>query len=163
MMRNKLIILSFMFSAFSGFVPFSSYAEDAVMGESVGIEIPEGTLPSATFEVEATQVRLLIGGAKGKGVLHYNGTDYTFTLSAGGIGGVGYAEVKATGDVYFLEKPEDFAGTYSAATAGAALGKGTAVAGFRNAGNKVQLVTKTESEGVGLFLGLGAMQIELDK
>jgi hypothetical protein len=162
-MRNKLIMLSLMFAAFSAFVPVASHAEDAAMGESVTQDIPPGTLPTATLEVEATQIRLLIGGAKGKGVLHFNGKDYPFTLSAGAIGGVGYAEVKATGDVYFLEKPEDLNGDYSAASAGVAAVKGVGKSTFKNAGNNVKLSMKSESEGLGLFLGLGAMKLELDK
>jgi hypothetical protein len=162
-MRNKMIMLGLMCAAFCGFLPVASHADDAAMGESVTIDIPAGTLPTATLEVEATQIRLLIGGAKGKGVLHFNGTDYPFTLSAGSIGGVGYAEVKATGDVYFLEKPEDLNGDYSAATAGATVGKGVGVSTFKNAGNNVKLSIKSESEGLGLFLGLGAMKLELDK
>ncbi|HQR50193.1 MAG TPA: hypothetical protein PKW44_00980 [Methylophilaceae bacterium] len=162
-MRNKMILLGLVYAAFCGLLPIASHAEDAAMGEPVTVDIPPGTLPTATLEVEATQIRLLIGGAKGKGVLHFNGTNYPFTLSAGSIGGVGYAEVKATGEVYFLEKPEDLNGDYSAATAGVTAVKGAGMSTFKNAGNKVKLSIKSESEGLGLFLGIGAMKLELDK
>jgi hypothetical protein len=118
--------------------------------------------PSGTFELSAEQVRLLIGGASGKGTLNYKGKTYPFTIKGLSVGGVGVTKVTATGTVYFLEKLEDFAGTYSAATIGATLGAGAGGSQFEN--NKgVFLSVRSKTEGVGLSLGLGGVQIAFAK
>jgi hypothetical protein len=118
--------------------------------------------PSGTIEVSAEQLRLLLGGASGKGTLHYQGKQYPFTIKAATVGGVGYTKVIATGDVYFLSKLEDFAGTYSAATIGAALGAGVGGSQYEN--NKgVFISVKSKTEGVALNLGLGGVQVAFAK
>jgi hypothetical protein len=118
--------------------------------------------PSGTFEVQAEQVRLLIGGGSGKGVLTYQGKQYPFTVKGVSLGGVGVTKVDATGTVYFLNKLEDFAGTYSAVTAGATLGAGAGASSFEN--NKgVYLSVRSKTEGVGLSLGLSGVTIEFTK
>ena len=45
--------------------------------------------PSATFDLTADQVRLLVGGASGKGTLYYQGKSYPFTIKAVTAGGIG--------------------------------------------------------------------------
>jgi hypothetical protein len=118
--------------------------------------------PSGRIEVTAEQVRLLLGGAQGRGNLYYAGKTYPFTLKAVTVGGVGVTKVNATGDVYFLERLEDFAGTYSAATIGATLGAGFGGSQYEN--NKgVFLSVKSKTEGVALNLGLGGVQVEFAK
>ena len=77
-------------------------------------------------------------------------------------GGVGVTKVSATGDVYFLEKLEDFPGTYSAVTIGAAVVGGAGASQYEN--NKGVFVSvKSKTEGVGLNLGLGAVQVAFAK
>jgi hypothetical protein len=118
--------------------------------------------PSGRIEATAEQIRLLVGGARGRGTLYYGGKQYPFTMKAATAGGVGVTKVNATGDVYFLEKLEDFPGTYSAATIGATLGAGAGGSQYEN--NKgVFISVKSKSEGVGLSLGVGAISIEFDK
>ena len=118
--------------------------------------------PSGTIEVSAEQLRLLVGGASGKGTLHYKGKQYPFTIKAVTAGGVGYTKVNATGDVYFLDKLEDFPGTYSAATIGATLGKGLGGSQYEN--NKgVFISVKSKTEGLALNLGLGGVEVTLAK
>ena len=118
--------------------------------------------PSATFDLTADQVRLLVGGASGKGTLYYKGKTYPFTIKAVTAGGVGVTHVNAQGDVYFLDKLEDFAGNYSAATIGVALGGGVGGSQYEN--NKGVFVSvKSKSEGVGLNLGVGAVQVQFVK
>jgi hypothetical protein len=118
--------------------------------------------PVATFELTAEQVRLLVGGASGRGTLHYKGKSYPFTMKGMTVGGVGVTKVNATGDVYFLQKVEDFAGTYSAATIGAALGPGVGGSQYEN--NKgVFVKVRSKTEGVALNLGLGGVQVSFVK
>ena len=116
--------------------------------------------PSGTIEVEAAQLRLIVGGATGRGTLNFKGKSYPFTMKGGTVGGVGATKVTATGDVYFLENVADFAGNYSAATVGAALGPGFGGSQYEN--NKgVFINVRSKSEGVGLNLGLGVVSITL--
>jgi len=120
------------------------------------------TKPSASFEVTAEQLRLLIGGATGKGVLYYQGKTYPFTIKAVTAGGVGATKVTAKGDVYFMDRLEDFEGAYSAVTAGVAVGGGVGGSQYEN--NKgVFLSVSSKTEGVGLNLGIGAVQVALVK
>ena len=118
--------------------------------------------PVATFEVEAEQLRLILGGASGKGVLNYQGKQYPFTIKAVTAGGVGASKITAKGDVYFMKRLEDFAGVYSAATLGATLGKGAGASQYEN--NKgVFLKVQSKSEGLALTLGLGGVQVDFVK
>jgi hypothetical protein len=142
-------------------VPLAASAQATSQPRHTAEEIAKAK-PSGTIEVSAEQLRLLVGGASGKGVLHYQGKQYPFTMKALTAGGVGYTKVNATGDVYFLDKLEDFPGTYSAATIGATLGKGVGGSQYEN--NKgVFLSVKSKTEGVGLSLGMGGVQVELAK
>jgi hypothetical protein len=137
--------------ALSASVPAATTAEDLAKAK-----------PSGTFEVQAEQIRLLIGGGSGKGVLTYQGKQYPFTVKGLSVGGVGVTKVDATGTVYFLNKLEDFAGKYSAVTIGATLGAGAGGASFEN--NKgVYLSVRSKTEGVGLNLGVSGVQIDFVK
>ena len=116
--------------------------------------------PVARIEVEAEQLRLLLGGALGKGVLHYQGKTYPFTVKAVTAGGVGYTKVTATGDVYFLKTLKDFEGIYSAATIGAAVVGGAGATQYQNNKGVINQV-KTKTQGVALNLGRGGVEVKL--
>jgi len=117
--------------------------------------------PSGTIQVDAEQLRLLLGGARGKGVLTFQGKTYPFSLKAITVGGVGAAKTQATGDVYFLKAPSDFAGTYSAVTIGATVGKGAGASQYQN-GKGVFISVKSKSQGVALSLGAGGVEVTMD-
>ena len=93
-------------------------------------------------------------------MLHYKGKDYPFKGKGASVGGVGYTEVAGTGNVFFLDKLEDFAGTYGAITGGAAFVKGVGASSWQNQ-KCVVLLLSSKSKGAGLFLGLAAINIEL--
>ena len=146
-----------------GAVSFPATAQDAQpkTGRYTAEDIAKAK-PVASFEVEAEQLRLILGGAQGKGVLTYQGKQYPFTLKAVTAGGVGASKITAKGDVYFMKNVQDFAGTYSAATAGATIGKGAGVSQYEN--NKgVFLKVSSKSEGLALTLGLGGVQVDFVK
>ena len=58
------------------------------------------------------QMRLIMSGTAGKGMLHFNGKDYRFTFksASGGLGAKAVKKMSATGNVYFLNGIEDFPG-----------------------------------------------------
>jgi hypothetical protein len=119
-------------------------------------------VPSGTVEIEGKMVRLIVGGGSGKGVLHYQDKDYPFTAKALTAGGVGYTEVKATGNVYFLNTIEDFPGTYEAMALGGAIGKGKGGSRFKNS-KGVFMVLEQETKGLAAGLSVGGMQITLEQ
>jgi hypothetical protein len=118
--------------------------------------------PSATFDLEAEQVRLILGGSSGKGTLHFKGKSYPFTMKGGTVGGVGVTKVNASGNVYFLNSVQDFGGTYSAITAGAAVGAGGGLSQYEN-DKGVYVAVKSKTEGVALNMGLGVVEVSLSK
>lgn len=118
--------------------------------------------PDATADFEAKQLRLIFGGAEGKGVLHFKGKDYPFTMSGVTVGGVGYTEAHGTANIFFLKKIEDFPGTYNGIGAGAAVGASTGGSSFSNM-KDVVIVTKSKGEGLALNLGVSSVSIKLVK
>ena len=93
-------------------------AEPAQRQQHTADEIAKAT-PSGSISFEAEQFRLILGGGSGKGVLTYQGKTYPFTFKAGTVGGIGYTKNEGTGQVYFLNKLEDFPGTFTAVGIGA--------------------------------------------
>ncbi len=65
-----------------------------------------------------------IGVNWGTGILTARGKRYPFALQGLEIGGVGVSKVQATGQVYHLRQVADFAGTYIAVMADAAVVQG---------------------------------------
>lgn len=118
--------------------------------------------PDATADFDAKQLRLIFGGAEGKGVLHFKGKDYPFTMKGATIGGVGYTEVHGTANIYNLKKIEDFPGVYNGIGAGAAAGASTGGSSFQSL-KEVVITTKSKGEGVALNLGVSSVNIKLAK
>lgn len=116
--------------------------------------------PSATIEIDETQVMLLIGGSSGTGVLHFGGKSYKFKTEGVKVGGVGVQKVRLDGEIWNLKNTADFPGYYSAAQAGATLVKG--VDGFWLSNDKgVKIRFKGKSEGVALNLGISALKFTM--
>ena len=118
--------------------------------------------PTATFDLTSEQLRLIVGGGTASGTLQFQGKSYPFRVKGVSAGGVGYTKSTATGDVYFLEKVEDFAGTYSAATIGATAGAGVGGSQYENQ-KGVYVKVRSKTEGLSLNLGLGAVTVEFVK
>ena len=108
---------------------------------------------SGTVELASEQMRLIMGGTAGKGVLHFKGA---------GIGAKAVTSVSAAGDVYSLERVEDFAGKYTSSTRSAMAGSREVTASYTN-DKGVELHLRGTVEGVGLSLGGGVATIELIK
>ena len=120
--------------------------------------------PSATLEVASEQMRLIMGGTAGKGVLHFGGKDYPFTFKSAsvGLGAKAVQEMKATGKVYALNKVEDFAGTYKSLSKTTVAGTANVTATYSNdRGVTIDLVGSIK--GAGMSLGGGVATIELIK
>jgi len=126
-------------------------------------EAPVGP-PSATLEVASEEMRLIMGGTAGKGVLHFKGTDYPFTYksASAGVGAKMVKEMSATGEVYSLNRIEDFAGEYAATSTAAMAGASDVAVTYKNS-KGVVLKLQGTVKGAGLSFGAGVATVELIK
>ncbi|MBC7779396.1 MAG: DUF1134 domain-containing protein [Proteobacteria bacterium] len=159
-MQKQIIAAALSLTLAAAFTPAIA-AEDKSKSQRTAEDI-NNAKPSGTIEVEAEQIRLILGGARGRGVLNFQGKTYPFTLRGASAGGVGINKVSATGNVYFLTKAEDFTGTYSAVTAGVTAVKGRGASTFEN-GKGVVISVRSKTEGVALTLGVGVVEVNFAK
>jgi hypothetical protein len=155
-MRNKTIIAAILSSVIGIALPLSTLAEEMIAGTAAE---EKELIESGTIEVQAEQMRLIIGGAKGSGVLHFGGVDYKFKLSGQSLGGVGVTKVDAVGTVYNLNDVQDFAGTFTGMGVGAVAVKGAGASNWENS-KGVVIKMKSKTEGVALNLGMNKVDIE---
>ena len=116
---------------------------------------------SGTVKIESTSVALGIGVTWGKGELTYRGETYAFSVTGLSVVDLGIASVTATGEVFNLEKLEDFTGNYVAGQAGAAVGGGASATRMRNQNGVVISMTATQT-GAKLTLAAEGVQISFD-
>jgi len=161
-MNSRIIVAGLVVALSPLSLPSTSLAADTAPRKEITAQDLAKEPVSATFEFEATSVRLLVGGSSGKGVLRFQGKDYPFTAKSLSAGGVGVAEVHAVGEVRYLKRIEDFAGKYGGATAGITAVKGKGAATFENSKGVVVSV-KQKSDGLMLGLGISGFEVTLTK
>lgn len=115
---------------------------------------------SGTVKIESTSVALGVGVTWGDGELTYDGKVYHFSVSGLSVVDLGISSVSAVGEVYNLERIEDFSGNYVAGEAGAALGGGVGATKMKNAAGVVIELNSTQT-GAKLTLAAEGVQIEL--
>jgi hypothetical protein len=116
--------------------------------------------PSGTVTIESKSVALGIGVSWGDGKLSYQGKTHTFSVKGLSVVDVGVSKVSARGKVFHLSKLEDFAGTFAAAQAGAAVGRGMSVVALRNQNGVVLELTSTQT-GVKFTLAGEGIEVKL--
>jgi len=126
---------------------------------------PKNLVKSGTFELHAASVGFLVSIHWGEGVVTLNnGESHKFHLVGGKVIETGIGESHVTGEVYNLEKLEDFEGTYYGAASESALvvgPKGGITA--KNVSNCVYLHGVSSVEGVRLSPPApGGVEIRLD-
>ncbi len=129
--------------------------------ESFAVSVEPAPEVSGTVELESKAVALGIGIEWGGGTLTmYDGSTHPFEVSGLSVIDVGISSIKATGQVYKLTDPKDFAGTYFAGAAGAALVGGGSVMTMKNS-KGVVMQLKSAQEGVRLTLAAEGLTIKL--
>lgn len=120
--------------------------------------------PSGTIAFEITSVKVIAGGSWGNGTLDYMGKKHSFKVRGISGGGLGIQSVKASGNVYSLDRFEDFAGNYVGGTAGATAGtKGVSrTVTYENPRDVVLRLNVTDRKGAQLNLSLEGLQISLE-
>jgi hypothetical protein len=80
--------------------------------------------PDATVEIEEIRVGFLfLGGSIGGGRLRHRGAEHAFTITGLGTGSLGVSTLQARGEVFGLDRVEDFPGTYGETQAAAVAGQ----------------------------------------
>ena len=122
-----------------------------------------GKTPDATLTLDEYLIAFIGAGTYGDGTLTHQGKEYNFKLGGLGVGGVGVAHVKATGDVYELKDAADFAGNFVDARIGiAATAVGKGHLWIKNT-NGVYVHLKSELEGLALTLGADAIIVKMEE
>ena len=118
---------------------------------------------SGTVTVNQIQIAFMLSGNVGGGKLHYKGKTYPFSIGGLGVGGIGVTQIDAVGEVYNLNRLNDFDGAYGQARTGLTIGKNVMKSGLwleNPAGVYIRL--KAKRKGIALSLGLDAIYIGFD-
>lgn len=116
--------------------------------------------PVGHVVMEFGQGGFILGAMGGKGTLTFKGRRYAFKVGGMGVGGLGVSKITAVGEVYGLQRIEDFPGAYLQARAGYAAVAGKGVQWLENT-NGVVLRLRSTSKGLALNLGADGLKIEL--
>ena len=134
----------------------------AVAVATAGIAIAQPR-PDGTIEIEIFKAGFIVGGSGGSGTLTYQGKSYPLTIGGVSLGAtIGVSKAELVGEVFNLKRPEDIAGTYTAAQAGFAVAGGNKVADLKNA-KGVQIKVRGKQIGLALEADLSGLQMELKK
>jgi hypothetical protein len=123
----------------------------------------EGKPLSGYVRMTQVQAAYLGSGNAGGGVLKYKGSTYPFSVGGLGVGGIGVSKIEARGEVYGLQRLDDFAGAYAQARYGFALGTKSAGELWLQNRKGVVMHLKAKREGLMLSLGGDAVVIEMDQ
>src|SRR5215472_15791118 len=115
--------------------------------------------PSATVEINQTQIACIGSGNLGGGKLFFNGKTYPFTI--GGLG-IGVQTMTATGNVYHLKDVSQFDGAYAQGRAGITLGSSDNGGLWLQNEDGVVIQLKAKREGLALGVGGDAIYIRFD-
>ena len=116
--------------------------------------------PSGTVSIESKSVALGVGVQWGNGVLKYQGQEYNFKVNGLSVVDIGISQISAVGDVFYLETIENFAGTFTSAEAGIAVGGGVGAVAMKNQ-NGVVIKLKSTKAGVQIKLAPEGIKIQM--
>jgi hypothetical protein len=123
---------------------------------------PAAGQPVARILIDQTQAAFIGSVAWGSGTLIYRGRNHPLRIRGLGIGGVGFARVRASGEVYDMRQLSDFPGVFGQARAGVVAGNAQLRGGIwlaNPAGVRINL--RPNRQGLALQLGADGMVIEL--
>ena len=116
---------------------------------------------SGTLTVGQLQVAFIGCANVGGGKLSYNGESHDFKIGCLGIGGFGVSRIDATGEVYGLNKLQDFAGTYGQARYGAVIGDASTGELWLENTKGVVIHLDAKRKGLALSMGIDGIIIDL--
>ena len=117
--------------------------------------------PSATIAFKVFKVGFIVGAGGGSGTLFYQGRRYALSVGGVSLGAtIGASSADLVGEVYNLTNPADIQGTYTAASAGAAIAGGAMTASLKNS-RGVVLKVRGKQIGLELSLDLSGLTIKI--
>lgn len=139
----------------------------AILGTSValgGVALAEQPLtPSGTVKIDQTQFGFIIGGSVGGGELTVDGVVHPFKIGGISLGAnFGASQLAAVGEVYNLEKLEDFPGNYVSTGGQLALGGGQGGMQLQNSKGVVMRLQAT-AKGIQVNVGAGGVNVYFEK
>jgi hypothetical protein len=117
--------------------------------------------PDAKLNIKATSAAAGIGATWGSGTVTYKGKAYPVRIRGLEVGGVGVANIDASGEVYHLTNIADLEGTYAAVGGAAAAGEAGAGHSIMRNGKDVVIDLASEREGAQIKAGVDGIKIEL--
>jgi hypothetical protein len=124
------------------------------------VSVTPSQAQTGTVRLNIVKAGFIVGAGGGSGVLHYHGRTYRLTVGGIGLGSLGVAAADLVGTASNLHRPQDIAGTYGAAGAGATFIGGAQVATLQNE-KGVVLQLRGGQVGFQVSLGLAGMTIGL--
>ena len=118
--------------------------------------------PTATLQLTGGAVAAGIGFSWGSGTLTFRGKEYPVSVSGLSVGDVGIVRATAKGNVYGLQKVQDFDGTYTAYAIGSTIGGGGSVATLRNQ-NDVVIHLVATTQGLKLTLNASGVRMKIEQ
>ena len=138
-------------------VALAAGAADARAKRRARSERTDGTLT-----LQSTSVAVGIGFSWGHGVLSFRGRRYPFKVDGLSVNAVGASKSDATGYVYNLKNVDDFEGTYTAISAGGAVGGGKGITSMKN-GNDVRITLHSTKQGIEAKAAPEGVKITLER
>ncbi len=124
--------------------------------------LPETPPMDASVSIAGGIVALGVGFLWGHGTLTYQGRQFGFKLRGMDLGDVGAVHIRAEGPVYKMSCLDDFSGTYTAVSTGAAVAVGKSAALMQNEhGVVIELTSKVA--GIRFNLSASRLRITLAK
>ena len=103
--------------------------------------------PSGSIKISSKSVAIGVGVTWGDGTLSYKGKNYTFSVDGISVVDLGASDVTSVGEVFYLNKLEDFSGNYTAGEAGIAIGGGPSDTIMKNPSGVVIRLHGTQKGG----------------
>ena len=122
----------------------------------------EELVKAGTVSIDQVQIAFIGSANLGGGTLNFNGKSYDFTIGGLGVGGIGASSIEATGEVYNMTDPSQFAGAYGQARYGAVVGDASTGELWLQNSAGVYMHLKAKRAGLMLSLGGDVVFIKLD-
>ena len=116
--------------------------------------------PAATVTFSGGAVAAGVGFTWGSGVLHFHGKSYPFRVDGLSVNDIGVDHIEGAGEVYNLDRAQDFSGNYVAAGAGATFAGGGLVAALENQ-NAVIIHFHSTTQGLRLNLSANGVFVHM--
>ncbi len=145
-----------------GMTPLTLLAVGLVFATTAALAgAPKDKPLSGTLTVEQLQVAFIGSANVGGGTLNYKGQSHDFKIGGLGVGGFGISRIDATGEVYGLNKLEDFPGAYGQARYGAVIGDASTGELWLENTKGVVIHIDGKREGLALSMGVDGIIIDL--